>query len=137
MLNRSLQENELFEQFKADDHPYIHKFQLAVKKFLGFTIPLFFARGIFNYDVGQLIPTLWGYTAPISLPLTISYVGLMPYRRPLNVVVGRPIPVEQDRTPSEEIVNELHEKYVAELVRLWELHKDRFAQGRMEELVCH
>jgi len=69
-------ENDLYDQFSVDSHPKIHKFQLLVKKVLGFTIPLFHARGVFNYDV-----------------------GLMPYRRPLNIVVGRPIIVQQSSKP--------------------------------------
>lgn len=107
-------ENELYEQVDSEQHPLIHKFQLLVKKTMGFTIPLFHARGVFNYDV-----------------------GLMPYRRPLNVVVGRPIAVVK-RHDREEIddnyVNELHAKYVQELRRLWQEWKDVYAVGRTSEL---
>ena len=107
----NVQENELYEQFKSDEHPWIHKFQLTVKKILGFTIPLFHARGVFNYDV-----------------------GLLPYRRPVNLVVGRPIRVEQALKPSPEYVDEIHEKYSSELLRLWNQNKDRFAKERVSEL---
>lgn len=55
-------ENDLYEQFDAAKHPRVHKMQLIVKRIFGFTVPLFHARGVFNYDV-----------------------GLLPYRRPLNV----------------------------------------------------
>lgn len=98
-------ENELYEQVDAITHPWIHKGQLMFKKFVGWTVPLFHARGVFNYDV-----------------------GLMPYRRPVNVVVGRPIKVEQRKVPDEAYVNELHEKYVNELVRLWDEWHKHFAQ---------
>lgn len=104
-------ENDLYDQFIPTAHPTIHKIQLMVKKFLGFTIPLFHARGVFNYDV-----------------------GLMPYRRPLNIVVGRPIKVAQNAKPSQEEIDVLHEKYVVELERLWETWKDDFAKDRKEEL---
>lgn len=107
-------ENDLYDQFQADSHPRIHKFQLLVKKVLGFTIPLFHARGVFNYDV-----------------------GLMPYRRPLNIVVGRAIRVKKDERPSQESIDDLHTEYVRELERLWELWKDEFAgerEGEMEIL---
>lgn len=106
-------ENELYEQVSPDDHPLIHKFQLLIKRTMGFTIPLFHARGVFNYDV-----------------------GLMPYRRPLNVVVGKPIAVvqQQDRAKIEETyVDELHAKYIQELKRLWEEWKDTFATTRVSE----
>jgi 2-acylglycerol O-acyltransferase 2 len=104
-------ENDLYDQFQADSHPKIHKFQLLVKKLLGFTIPLFHARGVFNYDV-----------------------GLMPYRRPLNIVVGRPVMVAQAANPKQEDIDRVHEEYVTELERLWETWKDEFAPRRKSEL---
>ncbi|TVY59409.1 Diacylglycerol O-acyltransferase 2A [Lachnellula suecica] len=104
-------ENDLYDQFSSETHPKIHKFQLLVKKLLGFTIPLFHARGIFNYDV-----------------------GLMPYRRPLNIVVGRPIRVAQAAKPEQEDIDRVHEEYVTELERLWDLWKDDFAPQRKEDM---
>lgn len=107
-------ENELYEQVKSDQHPLIHRFQMLLKSSMGFTIPLFHARGVFNYDV-----------------------GLMPYRRPLNIVVGRPIPVIQqtDRSKVEDsYIDELHEKYIQELEKMWDEWKDTFAPGRISEL---
>ena len=104
-------ENELYDQVQPEQHPLIHKAQLVIKKVLGFTVPLFHARGVFNYDV-----------------------GMMPYRRPLNVVVGRPIKVQQASKPEEAYVDELHEVYVKELERIWEDWKDEFAVERTGEL---
>ncbi|CAL3962167.1 unnamed protein product [Diplocarpon coronariae] len=104
-------ENDLYDQLQPDSHPKIHKFQLLVKKLLGFTIPLFHARGIFNYDV-----------------------GLMPYRRPLNIVVGKPIRVIQSSQPEQEDIDRVHEEYVQELEAIWHTWKDTFAKDRKEEL---
>lgn len=108
-------ENDLYDQVSSEEHPFIHKFQLLVKKFVGFTIPLFHARGVFNYDV-----------------------GLMPYRRTVNIVVGRPIQVIQQGGPEGQVdpayLDEIHEKYVKELIRVWDAHKDTFAQDRESEL---
>ncbi|KAM3414728.1 hypothetical protein BST61_g9884 [Cercospora zeina] len=104
-------ENDIYDQFDSDRHPWIHKAQLLVKKLMGFTIPLFHARGVFNYDV-----------------------GLMPYRRPINIVVGRPIQTIQSKTPDPAYVDELHAKYVAELQRIWDEWKDTFARDREGEL---
>lgn len=104
-------ENELYDQFQADGHPLIHKFQMIVKKALGFTVPLFHARGVFNYDI-----------------------GIMPYRRPLNVVVGIPIKVSQSAKPEEAYVDEIHGLYVKELERIWEEWKDTFSKDRTGEL---
>ena len=82
-----------------------------MKRVLGFTIPLFFARGVFNYDV-----------------------GMMPYRRPLNVVVGRPIVVRKERQPDEGYVDEVHGRYIEELTRMWDEWKDEFCRHREGEL---
>ncbi|EDU41812.1 diacylglycerol O-acyltransferase 2A [Pyrenophora tritici-repentis] len=107
----SFGENDIYDQLDTESHPYIHKFQMLVKKFMGFTIPIFHARGIFNYDV-----------------------GMMPYRRPINIVVGRPIRIVQDKHPDNEYINEVHQQYVDELMRIWNEHKDRFAKHRTGEL---
>lgn len=104
-------ENDLFEQFDSAQHATVHKIQLVVKNIFGFTAPLFHARGVFNYDI-----------------------GLLPYRRPLNIVVGRPIEVMQSQNPDEKYVDELHEQYMAELKRLWDTFKDDFAPDRTGEL---
>ena len=104
-------ENDLYDQVTSTSHPRIHKAQLLIKKLFGFTIPLFHARGVFNYDI-----------------------GLMPYRRPLNIVVGRPIKVTQSVIPQEEEIDRLHEQYVQELESLWNSLKDDFAKDRKGEL---
>lgn len=104
-------ENELYDQFQADTHPRIHKLQLLAKRYLGFTVPLFHARGVFNYDV-----------------------GLLPYRRPLNILVGRPIYVHQQAKPDDAYVDEMHQRYMDELQRMWDDWKDVFAKDRTGEM---
>jgi 2-acylglycerol O-acyltransferase 2 len=104
-------ENELYDQFSVEGHPWIQRMQGTMRKVLGWTLPLFHARGVFNYDV-----------------------GLVPYRRPVNVVVGRPIEVALNKRPTQEQVEEVHRKYCEELVRMWDTWKDDFAPGRKEEL---
>ncbi|OTA28355.1 hypothetical protein BTJ68_08557 [Hortaea werneckii EXF-2000] len=104
-------ENDLYEQFDASAHPIIHKAQLVVKKLMGFTVPLFHARGVFNYDV-----------------------GLMPYRRPVNIVVGKPIRIQQAKNPDPAYVDQIHQQYVDELMRIWDDWKDTFARHRQTEL---
>lgn len=108
-------ENELYDQVSSERHPLIHRFQMVVKKAMGFTVPLFHARGIFNYDV-----------------------GLMPYRRAINIVVGKPIRVKQQGGTGgkvdEAYLDEVHAAYVQELKNLWDAHKDSFARDREGEL---
>ncbi|KAL2257625.1 hypothetical protein VTK26DRAFT_9385 [Humicola hyalothermophila] len=106
-------ENDLYDQVSPRKHPWLHALQMWVLRTLKFTLPFLHGRGIFNYDV-----------------------GLMPYRRPLNVVVGRPIKVrqqsEQDMDMAE--VERLHAEYMRELRGLWDAYKDVFAKDRTEEL---
>ena len=104
-------ENELYEQIDGSSHALVHKGQLLIKKALGWTVPLFKGRGILNYDV-----------------------GLMPYRKPLNVVVGRPVKVRQMKVPDEAYVDELHGLYVKELERIWAGGTEELAGGRGSEL---
>ncbi|OAA68617.1 diacylglycerol acyltransferase [Niveomyces insectorum RCEF 264] len=106
-------EVDLYHQLQGDAHPLLHQFQMHVLKVWKFTLPFMRGRGIFNYDY-----------------------GLMPYRHPLNIVVGRPIPVRKAASatldPAE--VDRLHEQYCAELRRLWDENKDKYAKDRTEEL---
>ena len=38
-------ENDIYDQLDTNEHPYVHRAQMLVKKFMGFTVPLFHARG--------------------------------------------------------------------------------------------
>lgn len=104
-------ENDLYDQVDGNAHPFVHRAQLLLKRFMGFTVPLFHARGVFNYDV-----------------------GVMPYRRPVNIVVGKPIPVQRQEKPDPKEVDRLHAVYVRELERIWDDWKDVFAPDRVGEL---
>lgn len=106
-------ENDLYDQLTAKTHPGVHKFQMFVLKVFKFTLPALHGRGLLNYDV-----------------------GLMPYRRPVNVVVGKPIRIDTEpgHEPTAEEIDRFHEQYVNELEKLWEAYKDKFAPGRVSEL---
>lgn len=58
----------------------------------------------------------------------------MPYRRPINVVVGRAIRVQQADNPDPAYVDAIHKQYTDELLRVWEEWKDTFARYRKGEL---
>ncbi|XP_031502411.1 diacylglycerol O-acyltransferase 2-like [Nymphaea colorata] len=47
----------------------------------------------------------------------------IPYRRPMHVVVGRPIEVKQNLTPSVEEVAEVHARFITDLEQLFHRHK--------------
>jgi hypothetical protein len=40
----------------------------------------------------------------------------------------------QDKHPDNDHINEVHDKYINELFRLWDEHKDTFAKNRQGEL---
>ncbi|TDZ27255.1 Diacylglycerol O-acyltransferase 2A [Colletotrichum spinosum] len=105
-------ENDLYDQLSPRTHPWVHNFQMFVLRVFKFTLPALHGRGILNYDV-----------------------GMMPYRRPLNIVVGKPIKVTTAPTaqPSQEEIDRLHELYVIELQKIWDTYKEQFAPERKAE----
>ncbi|GAA6074742.1 2-acylglycerol O-acyltransferase 2, partial [Tachysurus ichikawai] len=79
---------------------------------MGISLPLFHARGIFQYSF-----------------------GLMPYRKPINTVVGKPISVQKKEKPSTEDLDALHELYMDELTQLFEEHKRNYGVPEDTHLV--
>ncbi|KAG7102345.1 Diacylglycerol O-acyltransferase 2A like protein [Verticillium longisporum] len=106
-------ENDLYDQLSPRTHPMVHRIQMFLLNVFKFTLPALHGRGILNYDV-----------------------GVMPYRRPLNIVVGKPIRVAAAMTPQPDQadIDRLHALYVAELQKLWETYKDQFAKDRTSEM---
>lgn len=99
-------ENDLYDQLSPKTHPMVHKIQMILLKVFKFTIPALHGRGLLNYDV-----------------------GLMPYRRAVNIVVGRPIEINEamEEQPSQEVIDKYHELYVEEVERLYDAYKDKFS----------
>lgn len=106
-------ENDLYDQLSPKTYPMVHRIQKFCLKVFKFTVPALHGRGVLNYDM-----------------------GLMPYRRPVNIVIGKPIEVERSHgaQPSQEAIDELHELYVQEVERMWDTYKDQFAQSRKSEM---
>ncbi|KAF8461546.1 diacylglycerol acyltransferase-domain-containing protein [Kalaharituber pfeilii] len=114
-------ENDAFETMLPEKGSWLHRLQHAVKKWMGWTVPMFAGRGVFNYDV-----------------------GFVPFRVQLNVVVGREVTprrwrewregMEMPGEPADEEVRELQEEYVDELMRIWEEWKDKLAPNRDGDL---
>uniref|UniRef100_A0A8C9AHL3 Acyltransferase n=1 Tax=Prolemur simus TaxID=1328070 RepID=A0A8C9AHL3_PROSS len=99
----SFGENDLFDQVENSSGSWLRCVQNWLQKIMGISLPLFHGRGIFQYSF-----------------------GLMPYRRPITTVVGKPIEVQKTLQPSEEEVNQLHQHYIKELCNLFEAHKLKF-----------
>eukprot|EP00516_Mucochytrium_quahogii_P000186 CAMPEP_0203760300 /NCGR_PEP_ID=MMETSP0098-20131031/13625_1 /ASSEMBLY_ACC=CAM_ASM_000208 /TAXON_ID=96639 /ORGANISM=" , Strain NY0313808BC1" /LENGTH=510 /DNA_ID=CAMNT_0050653811 /DNA_START=1985 /DNA_END=3517 /DNA_ORIENTATION=- len=118
-------ENDVFDTMYFPPNSWSRKIQEYVRKKLGFATPVFFGRGIFNYSA-----------------------GILPHRRPVIVVVGKPIRLPRlpehltgsKLSTTEEgraLVNKYHEKYIRELRKLWDVYKHRWAVQRKGSLVVN
>ncbi|XP_010270589.1 PREDICTED: diacylglycerol O-acyltransferase 2 [Nelumbo nucifera] len=56
----------------------------------------------------------------------------LPYRRPMHVVVGRPIELKRIPQPTMEEVNEVHSRFVTALEELFEKHKARVGHADLQ-----
>jgi len=99
----SFGENETFSQYKGGMLQKVQKFFMGV---MGFSIPLFHGRGVFNYSF-----------------------GLFPHRVPIRSVVGEPIVCQKlptDHPDFEPTVDILHRKYMQALEQLYDKHADDY-----------
>lgn len=96
-------ENDIYNQVDNRSGSILFKAQTFIKRVVGFTLPLMHARGIFNYDV-----------------------GILPYRRPINIVVGRPVLVPHKDHPSSEELVHYQNLYIEELQRLFDENKEKY-----------
>ncbi|XP_043929333.1 2-acylglycerol O-acyltransferase 2 [Protopterus annectens] len=99
----SFGENEVFDQVSNPKGTWLRRAQEKLQKIMGVALPLFHARGVFQYSF-----------------------GLMPYRKPIFTVVGKPLKVEMKSNPSPEEIDELHKKYIEHLCQLFEEHKTKY-----------
>ncbi|TKS93357.1 2-acylglycerol O-acyltransferase 2-A [Collichthys lucidus] len=99
----SFGENELFDQMENPTGSPLRKLQNRLQSIMGVAMPLFHARGVFQYSF-----------------------GLMPYRKPIYTVVGKPISVVQTPSPSSEDIECLHKVYLQSLTELFEQHKQTY-----------
>ena len=99
-------ENDLYDQIRTEEHPAIKKFQLLMKSKTGWTMPLFYGQG------------LWS-----------NHLGMLPYRRPLNIVVGKPIELNIQKEPTASDVDRIHKLYMVELESMWENWSPKFVSG--------
>lgn len=103
-------ETEIYNQLQYDRTTWTGYFHDFMAHNLGFTIPIFWARGIFNLD--------W---------------GIFPYRKPINVVVGEPIdvPLIQGKA-TEDCLNYYHDLYELSLRKLWKENKTKYGGGTLD-----
>ncbi|XP_078138395.1 2-acylglycerol O-acyltransferase 2-A [Centroberyx gerrardi] len=99
----SFGENELFDQMENPTGSSLRTLQDRLQSIMGVAMPLFHARGVFQYNF-----------------------GLMPYRKPIHTVVGKPISVVQTASPSSEDIESLHSVYLQSLTELFEQNKHTY-----------
>uniref|UniRef100_W5KNF2 Acyltransferase n=1 Tax=Astyanax mexicanus TaxID=7994 RepID=W5KNF2_ASTMX len=109
----SFGENELYDQVDNPRGTWLRWIQDHLQTYMGVSLPLFHARGIFQYSF-----------------------GLMPYRKRITTVVGKPIKVVKNEKPSNEELNALHQLYMEELSQLFEEHKAKHGIPEDAHLEC-
>ncbi|KAI9267316.1 diacylglycerol acyltransferase-domain-containing protein [Sporodiniella umbellata] len=111
----SFGENDLYEQVENKKGSLLFTLQKKFQAAMGFTMPLFHARGVFNYDV-----------------------GIVPFRHQIATVVGKPIAVptleEGETEPTQEQLLSVQKLYIEELERIYNKYKDVYALDRKQEL---
>uniref|UniRef100_H3CGV9 Acyltransferase n=1 Tax=Tetraodon nigroviridis TaxID=99883 RepID=H3CGV9_TETNG len=107
----SFGENELFDQMQNPSGSPLRRLQDRLQSLMGIAMPLFHARGVFQYSF-----------------------GLMPYRKPVHTVVGKPISVAQTPSPTSEDIEALHRAYLQRLTQLFEEHKLEYGLQQHQHL---
>ncbi|KAL7025168.1 hypothetical protein ACKWTF_013374 [Chironomus riparius] len=97
----SFGEVDVYDQI---DGPKIRKFQVILKRLTTIAPIIFVGRSF--------------------LP-----VGGIPYRKPINTVIGAPIEVTKNPTPSQSDIDNLHERFMGELEKLFEEHKGKYLKN--------
>ncbi|KAJ9051068.1 diacylglycerol O-acyltransferase 1 [Entomophthora muscae] len=99
-------ENQLYEQPDNSVGSWTRTIQTFSKRTFGIAFPIYYGRGIFNYNF-----------------------GLLPHRLPLTVITGTPIRVEKNPNPSEEMVQAVHKQYIDALTDLYNRNKGTYWVG--------
>ncbi|KAL4916755.1 diacylglycerol acyltransferase-domain-containing protein [Aspergillus aurantiobrunneus] len=89
---------------------------------------LFAPMDVTSFSLKGLVAWAWEKAVGHKVRFSVGRFNVFcPFRRPLRVVVGRPISVKQQRFDvQEEYVQELQGKYVDELKGIWENWRDEF-----------
>lgn len=107
----SFGENELFDQMENPVGSALRRVQDRLQRIMGVALPLFHARGVFQYSF-----------------------GLLPYRKPIHTVVGRPIRVDLNPSPSKDDIESLHRRYIEGLNQLFEENKEKYSINKDKHL---
>ncbi|KAI6190064.1 Diacylglycerol acyltransferase family-containing protein [Aphelenchoides bicaudatus] len=104
-------ETSTYKQIPNPEGSRIRRFQSSLKHILGVTLPFFYGHGLVN-----------------------SFFGFMPFRVPLNTVIGKPISVQKVEDPSYKQISDLHKKYCQALSDLFDEHKCKYGVPKTAKL---
>jgi len=93
----SFGEAHIYNILPQPEGSLIRNLQEKVRHVVGFAPVLFFGRGMFQYNF-----------------------GLLPFRRPVYVVVGQPIPVQKNPNPTAEEIGRVHSQYIEGMKDLYD-----------------
>lgn len=96
-------ENELYDQYANPPGSLLRRIQITLIRWVGFTLPLFQGRGIFN-----------------------NKYGFLPHRVALHTVIGKPILIPHVPNPSSELIDYYHNQYIDALKQLYEEYCNRY-----------
>lgn len=99
----SFNEVEVYDQPSNEPGTTLRAFQEFCKRWTGIAPAVFIGRGFFQYSF-----------------------GLIPRRHPITTVVGAPIDTEKIEMPSDEKVEEIHQKFIHALKELFDNHKSKY-----------
>ncbi|XP_004694486.1 PREDICTED: acyl-CoA wax alcohol acyltransferase 2 [Condylura cristata] len=108
----SFGETELYDQHIFTPGGFINSFQKWFQSWIHIYPCAFYGRGF-----------------------TENSWGLLPYAKPVTIVVGKPLPMPKIENPSQEIVAKYHTLYVDALCKLFNQHKMKFGISESTELV--
>ncbi|KAF2880667.1 hypothetical protein ILUMI_25506 [Ignelater luminosus] len=101
----SFGETDIYNQVSTPKGSLLRRYQEWVKKITGITPIIPLGRGYFQYSF-----------------------GLIPHRKPINIIVGKPINAEKVEDPTQEQIDSLHSTFVKQLTKLFEKHKHKYVE---------
>ncbi|CAG7825141.1 unnamed protein product [Allacma fusca] len=96
----SFGETSIYDQIRNPEGSTVRRIQDRLQKSFGLAPVILKGRGFFQYSF-----------------------GLLPQRRPITSVVGKPITTEKNANPSQEEIDRIHKCYLDNLVDLFDQHK--------------
>lgn len=109
-------ENDIWDQDpQPEEGTFAWKMNKYLNKKFGVEVPKFKGRGFLNYTG-----------------------GVLPFRRPIHVVVGKPIQTIKNANPSAEYLREVHAKYIEGLLEIYNENKEKYVlpvNGKIPDLV--